>query len=156
MTKKRLALFILSSFIYFTGVSLDRSKKFELIIQQNQATERGDVTIDVYNGYELVMSRSINKNQPTPIYLNLYCNYILIIKERDRELIKYHISTEVPTRIKKEWKMTINIPNTNSNSTDIFAEVREGNISYQDDGRKFNLVLSHNPMAEKTSITQKK
>lgn len=151
MTTKKLALLILLSFCYFTGFSLDRSKKFELIIHPTQAIGARDLTLDIYNGYELVISRTINPNQPAPIYLNLYCNYILVIKEGDQELLKYRISTEVPAQMKKEWKMTLSI-----SPTGLFAEIKEGNIRYQDDGRKFNLEETKSQMAEETIDAPKK
>ena len=157
MIEKRLIVFLLFSLIYVTSFALDlNSKSFELILNPSQGTNshKGTMVVEVYNGYELVVSKSINTNGPSHIFLNLYCNYILVVKVDGRESLKYNISTEVPCKIKKEWKLAVNLPYI-VNNHEAFADVKAANISYQEDGRSFSIVENENPMAEETIGTPK-
>ena len=152
MLAKRLLLLFPLTLLYFSGIAIDYSKRFELILKPSQAPNRSEskMVVDVYNGYELVTTAQISPNTPTHLYLNLYCNYILIIKSEGRSYLKYKISTEVPTKVEKEWKLLVQIPTTVTLNEAAFAEVREGNISYKEEVRSFNFVETKSPMAEQS------
>ena len=157
MIAKRITVFLLFSLIYFTSFALDlNSKSFKLILNPSQVTNahEGAMVVEVYNGYELVVSKTIDANRPLHIFLNLYCNYTLIVKVEGRESLKYNISTEVPSKTKKEWELALNLPYI-SNNHEAFADVKAASISYREDRRSFSVVEAARPMAEETIDTPK-
>jgi len=131
----------------------NRYSGFELIIQPNQGTNQlvGALSVEIYNGYELVTSETLQARAPMLVTLNLYCNYVLVVKKNGREIFRYRISTEVPPKIEKEWKVVVYLPSVTSNNEEAPSELAIANIRYQEDQRTFEVEENKNPMAEETT-----
>jgi len=151
MLPKRFVVLFLFVLLQLKSFSLDHSKRFELILNPSQATSKqeGIIVVEVYNGYELLMTKPIDCNTPAYLWLDLFCNYTVVIKHNGRESMIYRISTEVPPRVKKEWKLTLSLPDLSNSGDASLAQVKERSINYQEDGRAFNVVETKSPMAAK-------
>ncbi len=151
MQTKRFALLLLFGLIQLNSYSLDRENHFELTINPSQITndKQCKVLVEVYNGYDLVITKTISQNVPITINLDLYCNYTLVVKLNGRKSATYQISTEVPTKLKKNWKLALSLPYLGNGEDMDTIESKQCSISYQEDARSFNTVEYKSPMAEK-------
>lgn len=153
LAKKLIALSTLA-LLHTICIASNRSNSgFGLTIQPNKETihQVAPLTVDIYNGYELVVSETMQTTAPLHVTLNLYCNYVLVVKKNGKEVFKYLISTEVPPKIEKEWKVVVHLPSIAINNEEAHSELATANISYQEDQRTFEVVESKNPMAEETT-----
>ncbi len=148
-------LIVLSTLALLNTICLatNRFSGFELTIQPNQETNQqaGALTVEIYNGYELVIAETMQAGAPVHITLNLYCNYVLVVKKNGRETFRYRISTEVPPKIEKEWKVVVYLPSVTSNNEEAPSELAIANIRYQEDQRTFEVIENKSPMAEETT-----
>ncbi len=148
-------LIVLSTLALLNTICLatNRFSGFELTIQPNQETNQqaGALTVEIYNGYELVIAETMQAGAPVHITLNLYCNYVLVVKKNGRETFRYRISTEVPPKIEKEWKVVVYLPSVTSNNEEAPSELAIANIRYQENQRTFEVVENKSPMAEETT-----
>lgn len=154
--KTILLLFIITVLGQLSAFAINHNGNMELIIEPRaeQASMEQPLTVRVYNGYELVNSKTTEENKPATIILGLYCNYIISIEQNGVLVKKYRISTEVPPKEIHDWKMTLSLPiykNGNNQQLSV-VELPPATISYNSNNRQFTCTEPMHPMADQIMV----
>lgn len=154
--KNVLLLFIITVLVQLSAFALNHNGNMELIIEPRaeQANMEQPLTVRVYNGYELVNSKTTVANKPVTIILDLYCNYIVAIEQNGVLIKKYKISTEVPPKEIHDWKMTLSLSIYKNASIQQLAivELPPATISYNSNNRRFTCTEPMHPMADQIMV----
>ncbi|HUX54777.1 MAG TPA: hypothetical protein VMV56_10205 [Williamwhitmania sp.] len=154
--KTVLLLFIITILGQLSAFALYHNGNMELIIEPKaeQANMEQPIAVRVYNGYELVDSKTTLANKPVTIILDLYCNYIVSIEQNGVLIKKYKISTEVPPKEIHDWKMTLSIPiyKNGSNQQLAVVELPPATINYNSNNRQFTCTEPMHPMADQIMV----
>lgn len=154
--KTVLLLFMITFLCQVSAIALIRNATMELIIEPKveQSNTEQQLTISVYNGYQLVESKTTTNRKSVTILLDLYCNYLVSIEQNGVVVKKYRVSTEVPQKENRDWKLLLPVQILKSVSTEQLAVVGTpaANISYSSNDREFTCKEPMYPMADQTMV----
>lgn len=141
MTKKIILLiFSLILFSQRPSFAFNHNCSMELIIDHQSEYEGRyrQLTINIYNGYELVESKITQEHAPTSFHLNLYCNYIVTVEQNGMVIKRYKVNTEVPQKERRDWKYAISLTiGQLIDNKQLAIEYPTTSISFNIDHKKF-------------------